>query len=193
MNSTLHSQKAKRSAAQQAARNNKHSPRHTRTMSGMPGNIALADIAPSELPDGFTLGGGGAAGGGGGGIGSNNNNSSADQAAQQRDAHRQAILEQAMTPEALARLRRVKVGARATNIGRRSYFLGLTFLIATAELSSRWGRNRNAFAILEIPLLSQLSELASPNVSYESHRRRRLISSHQPSSSRVLHMHILSW
>lgn len=76
------------------------------TMSGM-SNIAPADVVPSELPDGFTLAGpGGAAGGGGGGAGSN---SAADQAAQ-RDAHRQAILEQAMTPEALARLRRVKVG-----------------------------------------------------------------------------------
>ena len=82
-------------------------------MSGMPGNIAPAhDVAPSELPDGFTLAGGGAAGGGGGGAGVGSDNSPADAAAQQqRDAHRQAILEQAMTPEALARLRRVKVGA----------------------------------------------------------------------------------
>ena len=80
----------------------------------MPGNIAPADdVAPSELPDGFTLAGPGGGGGGGGGGGSNDNSSSADHRAaaqQQRDAHRQAILEQAMTPEALARLRRVKVG-----------------------------------------------------------------------------------
>ena len=80
----------------------------------MPGNIAPADdVAPSELPDGFTLAGPGGGGGGGGGGGSNDNSSSADHRAaaqHQRDAHRQAILEQAMTPEALARLRRVKVG-----------------------------------------------------------------------------------
>lgn len=71
-------------------------------MNGMPGNIAPADVDASELPDGFSLaqgGGGGAAGGGGG---------PSEQAAQ-RDAQRQSILEQAMTPEALARLRRVKV------------------------------------------------------------------------------------
>ena len=71
-------------------------------MNGMPGNIAPADVDASELPDGFSLAqgaGGGATGGGGG---------PSDQAAQ-RDAQRQSILEQAMTPEALARLRRVKV------------------------------------------------------------------------------------
>ena len=68
-------------------------------MSGMPSNIAPADVAASELPDGFSL-----AGGPGGAAASPAN----DQAAQ-RDAQRQAILEQAMTPEALARLRRVKV------------------------------------------------------------------------------------
>ena len=87
---------------------------HTTMSCIMPGNIAPADdVAPSELPDGFTLAGPGGGGGGGGGGGSNDNSSSADHRAaaqQQRDAHRQAILEQAMTPEALARLRRVKVG-----------------------------------------------------------------------------------
>ena len=67
-------------------------------MSGMPSNIAPADVAASELPDGFSLAGqGGAAA------------SPANDQAAQRDAQRQAILEQAMTPEALARLRRVKV------------------------------------------------------------------------------------
>ena len=77
-------------------------------MSGRPSNIAPADVVPSELPDGFTLGD---PTGGGGGIGGPGGGSSTDRAAaQQRDAHRQAILEQAMTPEALARLRRVKVG-----------------------------------------------------------------------------------
>ncbi|KAL3807728.1 hypothetical protein ACHAXA_008301 [Cyclostephanos tholiformis] len=76
-------------------------------MSGMPSNIAPVDVAPSELPDGFTLGD--PAGGGGIGAGGAAN---ADQAAQQREAHRQAILEQAMTPEALARLRRVKLVKR---------------------------------------------------------------------------------
>ena len=66
-------------------------------MNGMPGNVAPADVDASELPDGFSL----AQGGGGGGGPS-------EQAAQ-RDAQRQSILEQAMTPEALERLRRVKV------------------------------------------------------------------------------------
>jgi programmed cell death protein 5 len=69
-------------------------------MNGIPSNIAPADIAPSELPDGFSLTGAGGSG----------SSASIDQSAQ-RDAQRQAILEQAMTPEALARLRRVKVGA----------------------------------------------------------------------------------
>ncbi len=70
-------------------------------MSGIPNSIVPADIAPSELPDGFSL-----AGGGGGSASSAPTNQ--NQAAQ-RDAQRQAVLEQAMTPEALARLRRVKV------------------------------------------------------------------------------------
>ncbi len=93
------------------------------TMSGMPGNIEAADVAPSELPDGFTLAGPGGGAAGGGGVGSNN---SSDQAAQQRDAHRQAILEQAMTPEALARLRRVKVGA--TGVFFDGFFFAETLL-----------------------------------------------------------------
>ncbi|KAL7540905.1 hypothetical protein ACHAXR_011347 [Thalassiosira sp. AJA248-18] len=69
----------------------------------MPSNIGPADVAASDLPDGFSLAGpGGGAGGGGG------SSAAADQSAQ-RDAQRQAILEQAMTPDALARLRRVKL------------------------------------------------------------------------------------
>ena len=66
------------------------------SMSNIPANVA-----PSEIPDGFSLAdptGHAAAGA------SKQNN-----AAVQRDAQRQAILEQAMTPDALARLRRVKV------------------------------------------------------------------------------------
>jgi hypothetical protein len=67
------------------------------TMSNIPANVA-----PSEIPDGFSLAdptGHAAAGA-----------SKQNDAAAQRDAQRQAILEQAMTPDALARLRRVKVG-----------------------------------------------------------------------------------
>ena len=56
-------------------------------MSGLPGNIAPADISASEVPDGFSLGPG--AGGGGGGV--------SDQAAQ-KAAQRESILQQAMTP-----------------------------------------------------------------------------------------------
>jgi len=69
-------------------------------MSGLPSN--MGDVAPSEIPDGFSMAGPGGAAGGGGGA-------AADQAAQ-RDAQRQSILQQAMTPDALARLRRLKVG-----------------------------------------------------------------------------------
>ena len=56
-------------------------------MSGLPGNIAPADISASEVPDGFSFGPG--AGGGGGGV--------SDQAAQ-KAAQRESILQQAMTP-----------------------------------------------------------------------------------------------
>ena len=55
-------------------------------MSGLPSNIAPADISASEVPDGFSLGPGA---GGGGGV--------SDQAAQ-KAAQRESILQQAMTP-----------------------------------------------------------------------------------------------
>lgn len=64
-------------------------------------NIPPSDIAPGEIPDGFSLAdptGHAAAGA-----------SKQNEAAAQREAQRQAILEQAMTADALARLRRVKV------------------------------------------------------------------------------------
>ena len=69
-------------------------------------NIPISELAPSEIPDGFTFADptGSAAGGGA-------PNQSSNDAAAHREAQRQAILEQAMTPEALARLRRVKVCA----------------------------------------------------------------------------------
>ena len=72
-------------------------------MSGIPNpnNVAPANVGADELPDGFSLGSGPGSGGG--------SSAAADQSAQ-RDAQRQAILEQAMTADALARLRRVKVG-----------------------------------------------------------------------------------
>lgn len=69
----------------------------------MPSNVAPADIAPSDLPDGFTLEGPGQAFEGSGGR-----SRATDRTAEQ-DAQRQAILEQVMTPGALARLRRVKI------------------------------------------------------------------------------------
>ena len=70
-----------------------------------------SDVAPSEIPDGFTLAGPGGTDSVGGGHGGGGSSSTAADQAAQRDAQRQAILEQAMTPEALARLRRVKVCA----------------------------------------------------------------------------------
>ncbi|KAL7468306.1 hypothetical protein ACHAXS_008540 [Conticribra weissflogii] len=69
----------------------------------VPTNVSDA-IAPSEIPDGFTAvdptTGASSAGGG---------PSPSDAAAAQREAQRQAILERAMTPDALARLRRIKL------------------------------------------------------------------------------------
>ena len=76
-------------------------------MNGMPSNITPADINPSELPDGFSLAGGGGSG-----------SSAPTDQTNQRDAQRQAVLEQAMTPEALARLRRVKVGDHFNYVSR---------------------------------------------------------------------------
>ena len=72
-------------------------------MSGMPSNIAPADIDASELPSGYTLATG---------AGSGQQTPAQEQAVQQR----QAVLEQAMTPEALARLRRVKVGVLYSHV-----------------------------------------------------------------------------
>lgn len=68
----------------------------------LPNNISSAGVSASEIPDGFSLAG--PNGGGGGGP-----SDAAAEQAKQRQAQREAILEQAMTPDALARLRRVKV------------------------------------------------------------------------------------
>ncbi|ACI65887.1 predicted protein [Phaeodactylum tricornutum CCAP 1055/1] len=58
-------------------------------------NLApVSDFDPKELPEGFTAAG---------------NNSGASQEKQQQQAQKQAILEQALTPEALARLGRIKL------------------------------------------------------------------------------------
>ena len=74
-------------------------------MSGMlPNSISSAGVSASEIPDGFSLGGPNSSGGGVGGP-----SDSAAEQTKQRQAQREAILEQAMTPDALARLRRVKV------------------------------------------------------------------------------------
>lgn len=76
-------------------------------MSGLPNNISSAGVSASEIPDGFSLAGPNSAGGAGGGGGD-----PAAEQAKQRQMQREAILEQAMTPDALARLRRVKVSMR---------------------------------------------------------------------------------
>lgn len=62
-----------------------------------------ADVKPDEIPEGFTSAGAGTSSTGAAAGGEKQTE------AQQRDAQRQAVLEQAMTPEALARLRRVKL------------------------------------------------------------------------------------
>ena len=77
------------------------------TMSGLPNNISSAGVSASEIPDGFSLAGPNSGGGAGGGGGD-----PAAEQAKQRQMQREAILEQAMTPDALARLRRVKVSMR---------------------------------------------------------------------------------
>jgi programmed cell death protein 5 len=61
-------------------------------------NLAPANVDPSELPSGFT-------------TGNPTGGASAEQQnqAQQRKAQRDAILEQALTPDALERLKRIKV------------------------------------------------------------------------------------
>jgi hypothetical protein len=83
------------------------SPYSIHAMSGMlPNNISSAGVSASEIPDGFSLAGPNNSSGGGGGGGPSD---TAAEQAKQRQAQREAILEQAMTPDALARLRRVKV------------------------------------------------------------------------------------
>lgn len=64
-------------------------------------NLAPANIDPSELPEGFKAAapsGGGRSGGGGD-----------DQEGAAAEEQRQSILQQALTPDALARLRRIKL------------------------------------------------------------------------------------
>ena len=66
-------------------------------------NISPAHIDPKELdlPDGFTSANPNATGGGSAGGGKSE--------AQEKEEQKQAILQQALTPDALARLRRIKV------------------------------------------------------------------------------------
>jgi programmed cell death protein 5 len=69
-------------------------------------NITPANIDPKELdlPDGFTSADPNATGGGSTGGGKSE--------AQGKEEQKQAILQQALTPDALARLRRIKVRCR---------------------------------------------------------------------------------
>jgi programmed cell death protein 5 len=71
-------------------------------------NIAPALIDPSELPDGFSSSDPNAGAGGGGGASSSH--ASEQQAKQAAVAQqRESVLEQALTADALARLRRIKM------------------------------------------------------------------------------------
>lgn len=63
-------------------------------------NLAPANVDPGELPDGFTSADPNAAASGAG--------ANADQG---KEDQKQAVLQQALTPDALARLRRIKVSA----------------------------------------------------------------------------------
>lgn len=69
-------------------------------------NLQPSNISPDELPEGFTIGG--PPGAAVGGDGSGGNDSSSQKAAAMEE-QKQAILEQALTPDALARLRRIKL------------------------------------------------------------------------------------
>ena len=81
-------------------------------------NISSAGVSASEIPDGFSLADPNSGGiGGGGGA----RDPAAEEQAQ-RQVQRDAILEQAMTPDALARLRRVKVGRK--NESEWSFVIG---------------------------------------------------------------------
>jgi programmed cell death protein 5 len=73
----------------------------------------VSDLDPSDLPEGFTTVPGAAGSplnhsGSGGGTGAASAGSRQQQQAD-ADAQKQAILEQALTPDALARLRRIKL------------------------------------------------------------------------------------
>ena len=63
-------------------------------------NLAPANIDPSQLPDGFQMASAPGAGGGG---------DQQQAAAAAAEEQRLAMLQQALTPEALARLRRIKL------------------------------------------------------------------------------------
>lgn len=65
-------------------------------------NLAPANLAPGEIPDGFTSADPNHQGGGA-------STSAASAEAQGKEEQKQAILQQALTPDALARLRRIKV------------------------------------------------------------------------------------
>mmetsp|Transcript_26012 Transcript_26012/g.38444 ORF Transcript_26012/g.38444 Transcript_26012/m.38444 type:complete len:136 (+) Transcript_26012:117-524(+) len=68
------------------------------------------EVDPSEIPEGFTTAAGNGAAGGAA--------AEKQSEAQQRQAQRDAILEQALTPDALARLRRIKLvkAEKATSV-----------------------------------------------------------------------------
>jgi programmed cell death protein 5 len=63
-------------------------------------NLTPANIQPDELPDGFTAASSVAGG---------RNNNNADSLSNERELQREALLEAALTPEALERLKRIKL------------------------------------------------------------------------------------
>ena len=70
----------------------------------MDGSNISANVTADEIPEGFTSADPNRAAGASGGPGADSQSK-----AQAAEAQKQAILEQAMTPEALARLRRIKL------------------------------------------------------------------------------------
>jgi programmed cell death protein 5 len=79
----------------------------------MNGLQPVSDLDPSELPEGFTTEASGMMGGHGAGDASSQQRLRQQQQQQAEiDAQKEAILEQALTSEALARLRRIKLVKR---------------------------------------------------------------------------------
>jgi DNA-binding TFAR19-related protein (PDSD5 family) len=109
-------------------------------------NLQPVDIDPSDLPEGFS-------------APNASKNNAAQQQAQAADDQRQAILEQVLTPDALARLRRIKLvkQAKAEQVEKAIVSMAMSGtlpgtisedkLIEMLERGSRQGASKEAGSI----------------------------------------------